>query len=109
MNAGPLRHVVTLQAPVETKDAVGVVAKDWLTLGHFRANVRTLSGREAMLAKQTVASATIGVTLRHLGMSYPITCQHRILFGDSVLGISNVNNVGNRNRQYELLCEELPA
>lgn len=109
MRGGQLRHVVTLQIPVESKDALGDVSITWLTLGDFRANVRQLSGRELIAARQITATGTDIVTLRHQGMSYPITPQHRLLFRGRTLGITHVNDVDNRLRQYDLLCEEIKA
>lgn len=105
MQAGKLRNRVTVQVATTTTNSYGQSVESWADVGTFWAYVRPLGGNEAVVAKQVQENATTAITLRWQG-STTLTILHRILFNGRVLGITQVNDVDERNRQLELLCQE---
>jgi len=102
---GPMRQRVTLQSfTVSTWDSYGEEQKSWSDVGTYYAEVLTLSGREAVNAKQICAEATHLVRIRWIG---PVDPSQQFLWGGRTLHILHVNNVDNRNREYQILCNEV--
>ena len=65
MRAGKLRQVVTYQEPVPVRSSYGQVqSPTWSTIFTARAEVRTLTGREALVAAQLKTTVDKVVTLR---------------------------------------------
>lgn len=109
MKAGPLRQRVTLQSLTETTDSYGQRVQSWNTLGTYYAEVRQLSGREAVNAKQVKADTTHLVRMRYIGTLFAtpgILPSMRFLFNGIALNILFINNVDNRNREYQILAQE---
>lgn len=106
MRGGQLRNVVLLQVETETKDRLGQPIQTWTDVGAYRAWVRYLTGREAIIARQVVATATHAVTMRYLGPGVPITTKHRIVFRGRNLGIVASGDPDSRLRQIDILCQE---
>jgi SPP1 family predicted phage head-tail adaptor len=105
---GKLRQVVTLQNPgPETFDSFRQPVPSWTTIGVFSAQVRPLSGREAIVAKQVKAEASHMITMRYLGPSVVINPTSRLLYGSRVFGIVQVINVEERHRWYEIVAQEI--
>jgi SPP1 family predicted phage head-tail adaptor len=64
--AGKLRHRVTLQSKgTPTRDAMGGEVVTWTTVDTVWAEVRPLSGRALIAAKQAKSEVTASITLRH--------------------------------------------
>lgn len=67
IQAGILRHVITIQKPVIGQDDTGQPSTSFEDLyTNIRAAVVPLSGREYVAAKQVVAEITTRVTIRRL-------------------------------------------
>ena len=110
MRAGPMRNRVTIEAPVEARDAYGQKIPGWEPCGTFWAQIRALAGREAVNAKQIRAEVTHAVRMRHIGGRLPapgLLTTMRILFDGRTFNISWVNDVDERHREYNLLAQEL--
>lgn len=108
LRAGLQRHRVELQGFVETVDSFGGVQKTWTTLATFWAEVRPLRGSEFLRANQVWAAGTYFVNFRWLGSNLVPDPTHRIkvLNSGKLLNIVAANNVEERNRSYELVCEQ---
>lgn len=96
MQAGRLRHVVTIEQATETRNAIGEKVPTWSTFDTVRAGIRPLSGRELDAARQRFAEASHEVELRYLP---GLTPKMRFKFGMRILDIGFIRNVEERNRQ----------
>jgi SPP1 family predicted phage head-tail adaptor len=107
--AGPKRQRVTIQTLSEARDSYGQNIKSWASAGPYWARVKNLSGREAVNAKQIKADTTHLVEMRYIGTLFStpgLLPSMRLLFNSRVFNILWVNNVDERNREYQLLCQE---
>ncbi len=109
MQAGKLRHVIEIQEPGGSRDAVGERNTTWTTRARLFASVQPISAREQYLAAQAQASTTHRVTIRASDAPPGINASWRLLFGGRVLLIDGPpRNVDERDIVVELLCTEGP-
>jgi len=105
VQAGRLRHRVEVQTLSGSTSASGrgLSQKTFTTAETVRADVQFLNGREGLLAKQLVPSATHRVHVRY---SSNIDETARLKFGSRYLNIISVERVDERQREMWLLCGE---
>lgn len=108
MQAGQLRRRVTVQQPAQAPDRYGQLADTWADVGTYWAFVRTPTGREAIIAQQFKAELTHVVTMRYLG-SAPLGPNMRLAYKGRIFNVLDVLNVDERNRQYDVHCQEVVA
>lgn len=66
IQAGVLRHVITIQRPVQTQDETGQMSTEYETvLCNVRAAIVPLSGREYVAARQVAAEVSTRITVRY--------------------------------------------
>lgn len=108
INSGRLRQRVTLQSVTETADGYGQPIQTWTDVATFWAEVSPLTGNEAVNVKQIWATATHKVRLRYQGSAITLspTQRFKLIKNDRILNLVNINNVEERNRSYECLCQE---
>lgn len=99
--AGRLNKRVTLQAPETGVDAIGQPLSGWTDVATVWADVRYLSGTEALKANAVTALTAASVRIRyrsgvHAGM--------RLILGSRVLNIKAILP-GLRNEYIDLVCE----
>jgi len=109
MKIGRLRHRITFQEQVETRDSEGAVSIDWQNvwidseteLADVPAEVLTGAGREFRASGQVQSEIAARVTLRWFeGLS----ASWRILWDGQVLNIGGVETDATRRREYRLPC-----
>ena len=105
MQAGKLRHRVDIQSlDTSDVDGRGHPTNEWVDLYTcIPAEIITLGGREAELARQLVANADTRITIRYMDN---INTKNKIIFGDRTFGIGAVNNVDQRNNTLIFTCKE---
>ena len=103
MRAGRLRHQVVIQTPAEDNDSYGQAIKTWGTFATVHAAVEPLNGREFLAAAQINAETTTKITIRYLS---GITQKMRISYDNRLFNIEAMKNIGERDRQIELMCSE---
>lgn len=103
MQAGPLRHRVTIETKREERDAHGGIVEVWAPLTTVWAAVEPLQGRELFLAQQVDARLSHRVTLRYQA---DITPTHRLVFKERALYPVSVQQVEERNRTTVVLATE---
>ena len=64
MRAGELRHRITLQQAMETRNSFGEVTRTWSDVATVWASVQALSGREYLEAKQLRKAVTTRIVIR---------------------------------------------
>lgn len=103
MQAGTLRHRLTLQQASETTDAHGETLKTWGTLATVWGRVEPLRMREYLEAQQTTAQSTHRVTIRY---REGITPLHRVLHRERVFEVVATINPEERREMLHFLAVE---
>jgi len=109
MQAGRLRHRVTIQKPSTsaTTDSVGEPTTPWVAvMTDYPAEVAPVSTGERHIAAQNHMLITHRVTLRYCSALSAIDNSWRIVFDGRYLPIEGVRNLGEDNRSMELVCVE---
>lgn len=103
MNFSKLRHRITLQERVASKDSFGAEMETWKDISTVWAMVEPLSGREYFAAQQVNAEVTTKVTIRYIKSIKP---EMRVVFEDRVFDILSVICVDERKVEMQLMCKE---
>jgi SPP1 family predicted phage head-tail adaptor len=104
LEAGRLRHIVTVQFPVETKNAEGEIIQSWTTLAVRWARVEPTGGTEPWIAGQAQALSSATITIRPLAN---LTAKCRIIWGIKVYQIISLQ-VPDEIRSVQILnCTEI--
>ena len=98
-----MRHRITIEAPVETQAADGSILTTWETFIEAWASVEPLIGREYFAQQREQATVSHKIRMRHIA---GITHKMRITWGTRLFEIESVLNVGERNREIVLMCQE---
>jgi SPP1 family predicted phage head-tail adaptor len=108
MNAGDLRHRITLQQPGgTTRDETGAKVKAWPTVATIWANVRPVTAREQFMAAQQQASTTHVVTIRAGSAPDALDARWRIVFKGRILRIDGPpRDLEERGIWLEMDCTE---
>lgn len=104
MRAGTLTSRITLQQPVETRDAYGGVTRTWSTVGNRWASIQPLSMRELSYAGQTQSRATHAVRMRY---DADVRSTWRIALGEVTYEIESVVDVDGSGRELLLQVGEV--
>jgi SPP1 family predicted phage head-tail adaptor len=103
LTAGSLREPITVQRQTAQSDGMGGQAIQWDELFTTRAQVKPLSGREALQAMQLQASITHRIYIR---FRTDLTTADRILLRGQPLQIRSILNMEMRSQWLELSCEQ---
>jgi SPP1 family predicted phage head-tail adaptor len=104
MEAGKLRHKLTIQQKTITTDAFGGAIETWSDMAvNVWASVEPLSGRELATAQSVYAETTVKITMRYLSSVIPAM---RIVFEGRFYNIQSVVDVDMRHRELIILCSE---
>lgn len=109
IEAGRLRHRVTIERANETQDGLGQAVSTWVAFAQrVPALVEELSGRELWNAQQIQADLTMSVSLRWLdGVKSKMRLIWHDKAGDRTLSIEvPPRNPDGRKRDMVLLCKE---
>ena len=108
MQAGRLRHRVTIEKPVETANATGERIKTWVTYAEVWASVEPVQGREFFSAQQIQSSVSTRIRIR---FNAGVNEKMRVKFvADRTLGITHyydiesVIAVRERRHEMQLMC-----
>lgn len=104
MNAGKLRHRVTLQTINTTDDDDGYPEPDWTAVkANIPAWVREVSGQEGTRGRQVDATTTHLLTARY---NSEVNAQRRFLWGTRILNIVRATDETGRKREQTIECRE---
>ncbi len=104
MRGGPLRHRITIEAPVESQGSDGSTLTTWETFAEAWASIEPLIGREYFAQQREQAAVSHKIRMRHRP---GITHQMRVSWGARLFEIESVLNIGERNREIVLMCKEV--
>jgi SPP1 family predicted phage head-tail adaptor len=88
MQAGKLRHRVTIESLVETQDGTtGAISRAWSTVATVWAAIEPLSGREFIAAQGAQAEVVARILIRYRD---DVVAKMRVVFGSKVYNIRAV-------------------
>lgn len=104
MRAGNLNHLITVEAYTEAVDSFGGSSGgSWATFGQAWASILPLNGTEKYVSGEKHATATHKIKMRFLSGLNP---KMRIKARGRTFEIISVINVGERDREMQLIVEE---
>ena len=106
MQAGTLRHRVTIQEKEITRDSYGGEQITWADVATVWAAVEPLAGREFMEGRRLDAELSTRIRIRYRSGLAPT---QRVTWGDHTYDIQAVIDVDTRRREVYLMCRELPG
>lgn len=102
------RHVVVVKRPATTQDANGIKDRDaapTTLIAEWPCSIETLSGIEQIRARKMFADATHRVK-GFVDPANPIRATDFLSFGSRTLYIGFVDNLEQKDLEYELLVAE---
>ena len=111
IRAGSYRHMIKVESATTTRDKYGDTPETWALWpkgsdGLRKASVTPLGGGETSIGGALVFVGTFEVRTRYRS---GFTAGMRITYNSRVMNISQVVNVGERNREIVLQCEEVAS
>lgn len=106
MEAGTLRHRLTIQDQAKSRDGFGGEIINWTTWATVWGAVEPLSGRERFVqaSDQQIYELTTRIRIRY---REGLHTEMRVVWGVRVYNIRAVINRETRDREVYLMCEEL--
>lgn len=102
MRSGQLRHSVTIERRVATRDAFGGASDQWEPVfPNIAASIEPLSGRELYSAQQHHSEVTVRIRVRFRTGVVPA---HRVMFGGQPYSVLHVINKDQRSVELHLMC-----
>lgn len=103
MEAGALRHRVTIQKKSVTRNSYGEEVVTWVTHCQAWASIEPLQGREFIEARLAQAEVTDRIKIRYQAGIRP---EMRVLFGSRVYDIQAVMTIEEIHREIHMMCKE---
>jgi len=107
--AGRLNKWVKFQRRAAGEDDFGNPDGRWRDIAKSRAEVWPLVGREYFAAQQVQAETTYRITVRYVPSLRNLKTNDRVIYGEKVLDIQSVMNVGENNVVLQVMCIERRA
>lgn len=104
MRAGDLRQRVTINSKTATQDSLGAEVITWVEFATVWAAVEPVTGREFMDGRQITAEVTTLIRIRKMDGISP---EMQVVFGSKVYDILSVIHVEERNREIQMVCQEI--
>lgn len=102
MEAGKLRHLITIEEPTESQNEYGEPVESWATFAQLWASRGDLAGREYFAAQQTQAEVTTRFRLRYVD---GITAKMRVSSDGVLYQINSVQDPDGRRRELIIMAE----
>lgn len=103
VNAGKLRHRITLQQQASTKDTHGQVTTTWSDVATLWAAVEPIRGREFFAASQVNSEVTTRIRMRWRS---GVTAAMRVSFDSRIYDIQAVIVPSEVHDEMQLMCKE---
>lgn len=105
MEAGRLRHRVTIQSKSVSRNTFGEEEITWEDVATVWGSVEPLRGREFMEGRQIQAEITHRIRVRY----YPdgIEPEYRVVYDSRYFDVMAVIEVEERHREMHLMCREI--
>jgi len=106
MRAGKLKHLVTIQSPAGTRDAVGERTTSWVDVDDVMAAIMPVKVEERFVAPQLRGSITHKLHIRYSSEIAGVDSTWRVVYGARAFTIDGVRDIEERHHMVELLCTE---
>ncbi len=106
MNAGDLRHRITVERPVRTRNGAGETLVTWEEAFTVWADVQPLKAWQIERAAQVEMRRSHLLRIRYIAN---VGGDWRVRWGDAILNITGIVNPGGRNVELEISCEQEQA
>ena len=106
MQAGKLRHRITIQQATESQNSFGEVTRSWATYATVWASVEPLQGREYLDGRQLEADVDTRVRIRHRAA---VTQRMRVTWSGHTYDVQSVIADATNKRMMQLMCREVVA
>ena len=103
MEAGKLRHRVTIKQKSTTRDAAGGEVVAWTTFATVWGSVEPMRGQEYLEANRVGAQVDTRIRIRYASGVLP---SMQAVYGSHTYDILSVINVEERNIEMQLMCKE---
>ena len=104
MRAGQLRHKIEIQKKVQVPDGMGGFSEEWVKHVDARAAIWPTSVKEIVRHGKL---EQINITPMRIRWRSGIDGENRVLFGSRIFNILGAVNKDERNKQLDLVCEEI--
>lgn len=104
MDAGLMRHKITVQKLSQTQNEFGEVEHAWVDVASVRASINAFSERDFLAGMSEQAEATHRVTIRYNKL---VDRTMRIGFGSRHFSILHVRDPWEKHQEMVLTCKEL--
>lgn len=104
MEAGLMRHKVTVKKRREEKNEFGGYGEKWDDVITIRASIAPVSGREFISGMQAHSEVTHRVVIRYNKAVRP---QMRLLFGERIFDILHIIDQWEMHHEMTIMCKEL--
>lgn len=104
MRAGRLRHRITIQDKTVVQNSFGEEDITWTEFATVWASVEPLRGREFLDGRMVTAEVTTRIRIRHLDGVRP---EMRVVHGSTNYDVLAVIHLEERNREDQLMCQEI--
>jgi len=101
MQAGKLRHRITIEAPTGTQNKYGEPVEGWAPFAEVYASREDLTGREQFLAQQVKADVTTRFVVRYLD---GVSAKMRILSDGVSYNIESVADPDGKRRTLVIVA-----
>lgn len=105
MRSGPLREVVVIEEPKESRNALGEAVQTWETFATRRASIEAVGYSESIRRQQTGGELSHTVRLRFVPGLRGSMRLRWLSRSDRILWISGIVERGHRE-EHELACAE---
>lgn len=113
MNSGKLNERILIQKYTATQNEFGEQVKTWATVHSCWASVNPIQGREWFTARQSLSNVDYRFRVRYIDTSTDIpdgiTPKMRVVYNDMNYDIDSVINVGERDREIEIMCTKVTS
>lgn len=103
IQAGKLRHAITIQSPSESRDELNQVQRTWSDTTTRRASIETTGSTIVATAEQSTTFATHKITLRQ----YSLSPTQRIKFGSRIFNIVAIEQDEAKQSETVILVQEV--
>lgn len=102
MRAGSRRRFITIEKPLDVKQANASVKTTWTVFKQLWASIETLKSFERTAVAATWPTADCKIGMRYID---GVENTMRIVYGDKIYSIFGIDNVDMRNRELFLTCQ----
>ena len=105
MRAGRLRHRLTVQEPITSRNETGEELVTWVTRGTVWSAIEPIRGKEALTSNQIIADMDTRITVRWSGFADDINAKWRLRHQGVTYNITSISHKDMGQREIELMCK----